>query len=81
VKKLVSEEVLSEDVVNGIARVSNLKSNKVVTAPSGKKVVVSAQAEVEPNIYFDSVDSATFALNHLTLVSLMPYFWTILLIQ
>lgn len=67
VKKIVSEEVLPDNVVAGIARVSNLRHSKLVTAPSGKKVIVAPAAEIDLTHYYDPVDDVTFELDHLTL--------------
>jgi hypothetical protein len=68
VKKLVSEDVLQENVVAGIARVSNIKSCKLVTAPSGKKVPVTSSGEIDLTHYYDPIDNVIFELDHLTLV-------------
>jgi len=67
VKKLVPEEVLPDNVVAGIARVSNIKSCKLVTAPSGKKVIVSTAGEIDLTHYYDPIDDVSFELDHLTL--------------
>lgn len=38
VKKIVEDDVLTEDVVYQIARASNLKTSRIVTTVTGKKV-------------------------------------------
>lgn len=67
VKKIVDEEVLPDNVVAGIARVSNLRHSKLVTAPSGRKVVISQAGEIDLTHYYDPAEDATFELDHLTL--------------
>jgi len=69
VKKLVTSELLTDSLISGIARVSNLKNSKVVTAPSGAKVLLTPVAEIDPTHYFDPVDRSVFLVNHLTLVT------------
>ncbi len=43
VRKLVSSELLTDALVSGIARVSNLKNSKVVISPLGNKVIMTSQ--------------------------------------
>jgi len=69
VRKIVSEELLTDSLVNGIARVSNLKNSRVVTSPSGKKIVMNQASEIDPTHYFDPVDTVTYSINHLTLAT------------
>lgn len=38
IRKIIPAEILPDSLASGIARVSNLKNAKVVTAPTGKKV-------------------------------------------
>lgn len=38
IRKIIPADILPDSLAGGIARVSNLKNSKVVTAPSGKKV-------------------------------------------
>lgn len=69
VRKIVSEDLLTDALVNGIARVSNLKNSKVVVTPSGKKTVVNQASEIDPTHYYDPIDNVTFTINHLTLAT------------
>jgi len=69
VRKIVSEDLLTDSLVNGIARVSNLKNSRVVVSPSGKKIVMNQASEIDPTHYFDPVDGVTYSINHLTLVT------------
>lgn len=66
VKKLLPEDVLTESLVGGMARVFNLKNSKVVTAPSGKNVVIHQAGEVDPTHYFDPSSGAVFQVDHMT---------------
>jgi capping protein alpha len=50
-----------------MARVSNLKNSKVVDAPSGNKVLITAASEVDATHYVDSSNNTVFAIDHLTL--------------
>jgi hypothetical protein len=68
VKKIVSEEVLPDSVVAGIARVSNLRQSRLVVTPNGNKVVIAPAGEVDLTHYYDTVNNATFELDHMTLV-------------
>jgi len=67
VRKLVSEEVLPDNVAAGIARVANLKSHKLVVAPSGRKTVIAQAGEIDLTHYYDPVDDVTIEVDHLTL--------------
>jgi len=67
VTKLLPEDLLTDSLASGIARASNLKNAKIVTAPSGKNVVIHKAGEVDATHYVDPSNSSVFQLNHLTL--------------
>lgn len=69
VKKLVSEEVLTEDAIISAARIVNLKTAKVVTTPGGRKALLTPAAEIDSTHYYDPVDGITFGVNHITLAT------------
>ena len=69
VRKILPAGILPDSLAAGMARAHNSKTHKVVTAPSGKKVVVSAAGEVDPTHYLDSKSLQCFALDHLSLVN------------
>lgn len=68
VRKLVADGILTEALETGIARVYNAKNGKVVSAPSGAKVVIASAGEVDATHYVDPTTSSIFAIDHLTLV-------------
>lgn len=53
----------------GIARAFNSKTNKVVTTPGGAKVPICAAGELDPTRYVDPKSGQSYALDHLSLVS------------
>jgi hypothetical protein len=68
VRKIVKGGILTESLETGIARVYNTKNGKVVTAPSGNKVVLNAASEVDSTHYVDATNGSIFAIDHLTMV-------------
>jgi hypothetical protein len=68
VRKLLPDGLLGEPLAAGIARAFNNKTSKIVTAPSGNKVVVNTAGEIDPTHYFDSKTGNTFGLDHFSLV-------------
>lgn len=68
IRKIIPAEILPDSLAGGIARVSNLKNSKVVTSPSGKKVVLSQAGEIDATHYLDSQTGSVFAIDHLSLV-------------
>lgn len=69
VRKLMTDGILTESLETGIARVYNTKNGKIVTAPSGSKVVIATAGEVDSTHYVDATNGSVFAVDHLTLVS------------
>lgn len=67
IRKIIPSEILTDSLASGIARVANIKNCKVVTAPSGKKVVLAQAGEVDPTHYVDSTNGSVFVVDHLTL--------------
>mmetsp|Transcript_39467 Transcript_39467/g.68396 ORF Transcript_39467/g.68396 Transcript_39467/m.68396 type:complete len:288 (-) Transcript_39467:106-969(-) len=67
IRKIIPAEILPDSLAGGIARVSNLKNSKVVTSPSGKKVVLAQAGEIDPTHYFNAQDGSVFSVDHLTL--------------
>jgi len=67
IRKIIPAEILPDSLAGGIARVSNLKNSKVVTSPSGKKVVLSQAGEIDATHYLDSQTGSVFAIDHLSL--------------
>mmetsp|Transcript_9104 Transcript_9104/g.13703 ORF Transcript_9104/g.13703 Transcript_9104/m.13703 type:complete len:287 (-) Transcript_9104:116-976(-) len=70
VRKLLPDGLLGEPLAAGIARAYNTKTNKVVSAPSGNKVVLASAGEIDPTHYVDSKTGAPFAVDHLSLTTL-----------
>jgi capping protein (actin filament) muscle Z-line, alpha len=68
VRKLLPDGLLGEPLAAGIARAFNNKTSKIVTAPSGNKVIVNTAGEIDPTHYFDSKSGHTFGLDHFSLV-------------
>lgn len=79
VRKIVSEEVLTDAFASGVARVANLKTGKIVSTPSGNKVAITAAAEIDSTHYFDPLSASTFALDHLQLVRFSTFYKSLLL--
>lgn len=69
VRKLVPTGLLTDALATGIARAYNLKNGKVVTSPSGNKVLLSSSSEVDNTHYVDPVTNQVFSVDHLTLVT------------
>jgi capping protein alpha len=65
----MASDILTDHVASGIARVSNLKAAKVVTAPSGHKTLLTPAAEIDPCHYYDATEKTTYGVDHLTLVT------------
>jgi hypothetical protein len=65
---LLPDGLLGEPLAAGIARAFNNKTSKIVTAPSGNKVIVNTAGEIDPTHYFDSKSGNTFGLDHFSLV-------------
>jgi hypothetical protein len=72
VRKIIPEELLSDEMAGGFARLSNLKNAKVVSTPSGNKAVLTAVGEVDATRYVDPKTGAVFSIDHLTLVTRVP---------
>lgn len=69
VRKIIQPDTLSDALAGGIARVANIKNNKVIKAPSGKQVLLHQAGEIDPVHYFDSVSGNVFTVDHLTLAT------------
>lgn len=69
VRRILPAGILPDSLAAGMARAYNNKTSKVVTAPSGKKVVISAAGEIDPSHYWDSKSGQSFAIDHLSLVT------------
>lgn len=69
VRKLIPSDLLSDALAGGIARVANLKNFAVVTAPSGKKTILSSAGEIDPSHYFDPVTGSVIGVDHLSLMT------------
>jgi len=69
IRKIIPADILPDSLAGGIARVSNLKNAKVVTAPSGKKVVLTQAGEVDATHYLCPHTGTIFAVDHLTLTT------------
>jgi len=69
VRKLVSTDLLTDSLVSGIARVSNLKNCKVVITPSGGKALICQAAERDNTHYMDPCNGTVFLVNHQSLVT------------
>lgn len=67
VRKLLPAGILSDALATGIARVYNTKTGRVVTAPSGKKVVIAGPGEVDATHYVDPSNNSVFGIDHLSL--------------
>lgn len=67
VTKLLPEDLLTDSLAGGMARASNLKNSKIVTAPSGKMVSIHKAGEVDNTHYVDPTNGTVFLLDHLTL--------------
>lgn len=66
-RRIVTTDLLTDFLATGMARASNLKSSKVVNAPSGKKAVICPAAEIDETHYVDPSDNSVFAIDHLSL--------------
>ena len=76
--------LLSDGLAAGMARAYHNKTNKVVLAPSGKRVVVCTAGEIDQTHYIDSNSGQGFSIDHLTLVLnqiLLFFFLTISLLS
>ena len=69
VKKLLPDDLLTEQLATGIAHSYNIKTCKVVTAPSGSKTVLCPASEIDATHYIDPTTGAPFGIDHLTLIS------------
>ena len=69
VKKLLPDDLLTEELATGIAHSYNIKTCKVVTAPSGCKTVLCSASEIDATHYTDPTTGAPFGIDHLTLIS------------
>jgi capping protein alpha len=69
VQKILPDDLLTEALATGIAKVANTKNSKVVTAPSGSKVVLNAAGEIDATHYFDPSSGSVMTVDHLTLAT------------
>lgn len=69
VRKIIREGILTDSLASGMARLANLKNNKVVSLPSGHKTVVSSSGEIDNTHYFDPISGNIFILDHFTAVT------------
>lgn len=69
VRRLIPPGLLSDPLAAGMGRAYHNKTNKVVLAPSGKRVVVCTAGEIDPTHYIDSKSGQSFSLDHLTLAT------------
>ena len=69
VKKLLPDDLLTEQLATGIAHSYNVKTCKVVTAPSGCKTVLCPASEIDATHYIDPTTGTPFGIDHLTLIS------------
>lgn len=69
VKHILPEGLLTDPLAAGIARAYNIKNGRVVTAPSGSKVVVCKAGEIDATHYIDSKTGTAFGLDHMTMTT------------
>mmetsp|Transcript_19492 Transcript_19492/g.26656 ORF Transcript_19492/g.26656 Transcript_19492/m.26656 type:complete len:284 (+) Transcript_19492:2-853(+) len=69
VRKIVSDEILTDSIANGIARTYNLKNSKVITLPDGNTSTISDAAEIDSTQYVDPVNASVFTVDHLLLTT------------
>lgn len=66
VQKILPSHLLTDAIINKVARAYNIKNGKIVVSPSGNRVVLSNQGEIDHSHYIDPVNSSTFEVNHTT---------------
>lgn len=69
VRKIIPDGLLTDALASGMARLANLKNNKVVSLPNGHKTVVSSSGEIDNTHYFDPITGNVFILDHFTTVT------------
>jgi capping protein alpha len=69
VRKIVPNDLLSDSLANGIARISNLKNSKIVVSPLKQNLVIHTAGEIDPSHYFDPVNRVVYSVDHLSLTT------------